>query len=389
MYRKYCNFKTQLEETMIYLSPCGHFSKSTLIIALATVCLVACGGGSSSDSSGSGNNTGNSPPPVTGTIAQMELLGGNMSHLIATATGIYGRDSTGPTDKIVKWQSTTGARGWFQYSLPTNTSVFAPIELQNDSVSSVYWAGFDKSSVNDIYSLNFSSGIDDIGIQVIVPGGIKTSQILPWVITQSGDVYIKSTGGGLGSKASLNYDKVYSSGQDYLGQIAAVSDENDLVLYASSGNTLYRISATGQAVTWNLPASVNTLVSSLGAIWVGAGNTIYQINGDAMSTYAVIPNILGLNSSIFCINNLDLYAADGSVFPGISSGSAAPSPRSFLATSEAGLSTAETIQLGAVKSGLMGGGIYCGNNVDNNVYAQVVDMNAPSAGLQLMRILAL
>lgn len=352
----------------------------TVCLLLAT--LASCGGGE--DSSPSSSSGGTVPPPA-GRIAQIEFLGGDMQNLIATSSGIYGIEKeSGSLDKVRKWQNTFGARGWLSYNLPTTSSVFAPTQLFNDSGINVFWAGYDSATVTQRYNYLNANSLDDIGIARLVTG--SGSALRQWAITANGTVYIRATGGGLGSNASATFTKV-NSGVASLGSVAAVVDDSGAFLFASAGTTLYRISASGQAVTWSMPGYVNTLISAMGSVWVGAGNTIFKVSGDSMTQFATIPLVLGINKPIFCINKEDLYAGNGTVFRGVKSG-AAPTPTSFLATSESGLSLTDLTQLGAAKSGLLSIGPYCGNSLDADVFTQVVDASAPTK-LSLIRISAL
>lgn len=340
--------------------------------------LAACGGAGEGASSGSSSV---SAPPVTTTaatrVAQIELLGnGQIENPIATATGIYGVDTSGTTDKVMKWQSTSGARGWLSAGLPVTSGAFAPLQLEDDAGVLVMWAGRAPTSYQRFYSLSNAAAEDDISIYRIIPGGLKTSQRREWLITLNGVVYIKSTGFGQSRLASENYTKVYATGDSSLGLFAAVADETDLKLYAASGRTLYRIGADKKVTTWEFPSSVNTLISTLGATWIGAGTTIYKMTGDSIVQYAVLPNLLLGPSPMFCINKQDLYAANSTVYKGIQFG-AAPEATPFLASSDLGMTSAQQQLVIQAKVGFGSFGVYCGNGVDANIFTKSVVSATP------------
>jgi hypothetical protein len=172
-----------------------------------------------------------------------------------------------------------------------------------------------------------------------------------------------------------------------LGEAAAVADESDLALYVSAGSELFRINSNGSVVSWEMPNRVNTLISALGSIWVGAGDTVYRITGDNMKAYTQISGVLGVTDPIFCISKNDLFAADGMVYRNIEFGTP-PLAQSFLATSEISmLPIKDLVSLSTVKSGMGAAGVYCGNSQDQDIFARTID---PVTGdWQLVRILPL
>jgi hypothetical protein len=238
--------------------------------------------------------------------------------------------------------------------------------------------------VKQIYDFANAAEIDDIGINVLVTSGGTTGR--NWAITQGGDVWVKSTGGGLGRDSRNTFTGPFPTGNSSLGEIAAISD-SDGTLFAASGSTLVRTDMAGGVGRWNLPSNINTLVSALGTVWVGAGSTIYKLSGSNLSPYADVPNIFGLQKPIFCISNLDMYTANGTAFKGIDSSRVAPTPESFISTAgTVGVSASELALLTIARGGLIGAGVYCADNVDEFVFTQAVDFINPGAGLQLVKI---
>ncbi len=345
-------------------------------------CLVlgqfaGCGGaGEGGSSSSSPQSSPVVTPPAT-RVAQIELLGnGDIEDVIATATGIYGVDKRGTTDTVMKWQSTSGARGWLSASLPVSTTAFTPRQLEDDPGISILWAGLTPDRKR-LYNAFNSAAEDDIVMFRIIAGGIKTAQRREWLIDAYGTAWIKSTGGTQSRLARDNYTKIYVSGKSDLGEFAAVADESDLVLYAATGRQLYRIGADKKVAIWEFPAPVLTLVSALGATWIGAGTTIYKMTGDTITQYAVLPNLLLGPSPMFCINKQDLYAANATVYKGVQFGPA-PESRPFLSSSELGMSQADQQLVISAKVGLGSFGVHCGNGVDANIFTKSVTSANPS-----------
>lgn len=360
---------------------CKRFLLSITSVGLMSI--YGCGGGGSGSSSTSVGVASGVATSSTTRIAQMEMLGASPDKMIASSSGIYGLQRGSP-DKVRKWQRTPGAVGWLTYTLPTTSSVFAPLQLVNDEGISVHWAGFRSSDVRQIYDYLNAAEIDDIGINVLVTSGGTAGR--HWAITTGGVVWVKSSGGGLGRNAVNTFTKVATTGNSYLGEAAAISDSSG-TLYAASGSTLVRVTMSGSVSRWDMPSNINTLVSALGTVWVGAGSTIYRITGSSIGTYAQVPNILGLQAPIFCISNLDMYTANGNVIKGIDSSTAAPTAQSFISTSATTSASASDLTLMTqAKSGMMSSGVFCADNVDEFVFTSVVDFTNPAAGLQLMKI---
>lgn len=365
----------------VFSSTFNVLRRLTGIAACTTLLLTAgCGGGGG----GGGGQTSNATPRY----AQWESLGAAPVQMISTNSGIYGLQrntgSTGATDKIVKWQRIPGSRGWLEYAVPTNLTVFAPADVVNDGAGiSVNWAGFRPSDVKKVYTYANSVYLDDIGIATIVANGGNTGR--QWAITGSGSVWYKSSGGGLGTNAKATFDPIKDTEITNLGQTGnlAVADGNGK-LYAASANTLAKITLSGELSTWDLPDVVNTLVYAANTLWVGAGGKIYRLNGDTLQRYATQGALIGIGASrTFCVSNNNLYAADGMVYKNISAGGAAPTPVSYLkSTDQADMSSFLASQ---VTSGHLTGGVYCSDNVEEFVYTQIVDPAKPG-GLQLIEI---
>lgn len=354
-----------------------HFNLSRPLKAMS-MCLpllvtTGCGGGDARNDTSSGS-IGQSNKI---TYAQWELLGEAPDKLISRPTGIYGlRRTSGSADKIVKWQRTPGAVGWLEMALPTTSTVFAPADVGSTSGIQVNWAGFRASDVRQIYAYLNAPAFDDIGITSIVANNGNSSR--QWVITRAGAVWYKSSGGGLGTNASVIFDKIRDTGLSYLGQNSstAVADGTG-ILYASSGSTLARVTLSKELSTWSMPDRVNTLVWAANTLWIGAGDKVYRLSGDSVQHYATLSGgLVGISAiaPTFCVSNDNLYGANGMVYRSISAGSSAPTPASYVKSGsqvDASSYMASQITSGA----FAGAGVYCSDNIDQFVFTILVDQS--------------
>lgn len=172
-----------------------------------------------------------------------------------------------------------------------------------------------------------------------------------------------------------------------LGHVA-VADVRDNSLYAAAGNVLYRFSPmrenTGQ---WKLPASINTLLSAMDSIWIGSGSQLYRLQDGKLTFFADLPGVLGFAGPIFCISNLDIFAANGTVYRSVESGPA-PTPKPFVAEQEHLLTPDKFLGVAMVKSGMLAAGIYCADNDTQDLYTMAVNPAQPG-NMSLIRMVPL
>lgn len=335
--------------------------------------LTGCGGGAGSTSS----PTVTSPTtPAAGRIAQIDYIAEatDRSDLFATSSGLYLRKhAENGMDTIEKYEVSSGTAGWLSRALSVSNAVFAPPLNGDTAGTAVYWAGFDRSTVKNMFGFANAKGIDDIGIKVIVPAGARSSSTLNWVITLSGDVWLKSTSSSA-SNAKAGYHLVAQTKMAYLGETAAASMDDDVVLFASSGSDLVRVRSQGQVTTWTLPDRITVIKAGLGSIWVGTGNTIYRLNNDSLSTYATLSGgVSAVLGPLFCLSKNDIFTSYGMAYMDISSGPA-PTPRSYLSTSEEGLSATDLGKLQLLKGGMGASGVFCGDTLNQEVYTYSLDL---------------
>ena len=338
---------------------------------------TGCGGGDVPDDDGYDSGTGVTGQGGSITYAQWELLGEAPVKLVSRPTGIYGvRRTSGSTDKIVKWQRTPGAVGWLEMSVPTTSTVFAPADTGTTSGIHIDWAGFRSSDVRQIYNYLNAPAFDDIPIAAIVANNGNTAR--QWAISSAGTVWYRSSGGGLGTNARITFDEIKDTGLSNLGQNSstAVADGTG-ILYASSGSTLARVTVTKELKTWPIPDRVTTLVWAANTLWIGAGDKVYRLSGDSVELYATLSGgLVGISAvaPTFCVSNSNLYGANGMVYRSITSGSAAPTPVSYLKSgSQADLSSFMASQ---ITSGAFGAaGVYCSDNIDQFVFTVLVDQS--------------
>jgi hypothetical protein len=251
--------------------------------------------------------------------------------------------------------------------------VFTPPLNGSTAGSEVYWAGFDRTTIKNIFGFANTRGIDDIGINAIVAPGARSTSPLNWVITTAGDVWLKSTGGSSATNAKATYRLIAATKMSYLGESAAASMDDDLVLFAGSGSDLVRVTPQGQVTTWSLPNHISVIKAGLGSIWVGAGTTIYRLNQDTLTTFAQVSGAITVGlGPLFCLSKNDIYTLNGTAYMDIGSGPA-PAPRSYLATSEVNLSSGDLSKLLSLKGAMAAGGVFCGDTVSQEVYAYSLD----------------
>ncbi|OBV39841.1 hypothetical protein [Janthinobacterium psychrotolerans] len=337
--------------------------------------LTACGGGAGTG--GTSSPTVTAPAtPAAGRIAQIDYIAEAMdrSDLFATSSGLYLRKySENGTDTIEKYEVSSGSAGWLSRALSVNGATFAPPLNGSTAGPAVYWAGFDRSTVKNMFGFANAKGIDDIGIETIVPAGARSTSTLNWAITTDGEVWLKSTSSSA-SNAKANYRLVAQTKMAYLGQTAAASMDDDVVLFASSGSDLVRVTPQGQVSTWTLPGRITVIKAGLGAMWVGTGDTIYRLDNDSLSTYAQVSGgVSAILGPLFCLSNNDIFTSKGLAYMDVGSGPA-PTPRSYLSTSEVGLSAADMGKLQSMKGGMGGSGVFCGNTLDQEVYTYSLDL---------------
>ncbi|WP_426077718.1 hypothetical protein [Janthinobacterium sp. PSPC3-1] len=353
-------------------------SHSTLAFLLSLglgLNMTGCGGGAGTGSTSSPTVT--SPAtPAAGRIAQIDYIAeaADRSDLFATSSGLYLRkNSENGMDTIEKYEVSSGTAGWLSRALSVTGAVFAPPLNGATAGSDVYWAGFDRSTVRNMFGFANIKGIDDIGIEAIVPAGARSTSALNWVITLSGDVWLKSTSSSA-SNAKASYRLIAQTKMAYLGETAAASMDDDVVLFASSGSDLVRVTPQGQVTSWTLPGRITVIKAGLGSIWVGAGNTIYRLNNDSLSTYAQVSGgISAVLGPLFCLSKNDIFTSHGMAYMDIDSGPA-PTPRSYLSTSEVGLSATDLGKLQSLKGGMGASGVFCGDTLNQEVYAYALDL---------------
>lgn len=352
--------------------PGSWFTPLALTVGLS---LAGCGG-AGSDSPGSGGGGNGPSAAVTAGLTKVDMPTGIGSRtpdgrsLQATNDGVYlSLGESGLATIVAKRTVGRGGSpaGWLQYTLPaTGSSTYAAttITTEGPNAFGIRWkAGSRYGHANMNNGGTLVNYLDDLNIRQIVADGPDSTSAREWLLNGAA-VFRKSTGGGLGTNAAASYDRVIGIADTYLGDVAAASDGVG-TLYAASGATLYKISITGTAQTFDFSSlgfgNIHTLIHRHGRLWVGYADRILFLEGNTVSSFATLSNVFTLAATApkFCISDTTLYGSDGLSYQGINIPSST-SPRNYLQSSD-NVAGSDATKLAEIRSAIANG-LYCSDS---------------------------